>query len=68
MNYAGVLASLLENKNIYSLINEQEMNGWTAAHLAALRNRAACLAVLLPRAADVYNIKDKVTNYLFSLH
>ena len=60
MGYDGILSSLLQMKHIYSLIDNQEMKGWTAAHLAALRNRAGCLAVLIGRAADVYTVTDKV--------
>ena len=60
MGYDGILSSLLQMKHIYSLIDNKEMKGWTAAHLAALRNRAGCLAVLIGRAADVYTVTDKV--------
>lgn len=60
MGYDGILSLLLQLKHIYPLIDHQEEKGWTASHLAALRNRAGCLAVLIGRAADVYNITDKV--------
>lgn len=70
MGYESILELLLLKPYIYELVNNPEMNGWTAAHLAALRNRAGCLAILIGYAADVHAVKDKVgplaSNMVFS--
>ena len=61
MGYENILEFLLVQPYIYQYVNIQEKNGWSAAHLAALRNRAGCLAILIGFGADIHSNKDKVS-------
>ena len=60
MGHETVLEYLLIKPYIYRFVNYAERNGWTAAHLSALRNRAGCLAILIDYGADIHMARDKV--------
>ena len=60
MGHEDTLEYLLLVPYFYQLINQPEQNGWTAAHLAALRNKVGCFTILVGYGADIYIQRDKV--------
>ncbi|KAF6019211.1 hypothetical protein EB796_022514 [Bugula neritina] len=67
LGFEDILHFLLTRISIYSLINYADINGWTAAHLAAMRNQPACLAILIGFNADVFAIRDKDSKSVYQI-